>query len=94
MIYTKPFLTKEERQKYIDSISTTMRSIAEENDENLQFDYDILRLALYALTQPSVQLPDLRQTVSGERYLCSDGVLNYRDDVIKAIQSTGHDVTD
>jgi len=49
MAESMPSLNDEERQKYIDSISTQMRSIAEERDENLQFEYDILRLARAAL---------------------------------------------
>lgn len=50
-------MTNEEKQKYIDAISTKMRSIAEECDENLQFEYDVLRLALAALTAQPVKLP-------------------------------------
>lgn len=39
-----------------------------------------------------VVLPDLRQNVSGERYVWSDGVSNYRDDVIKAIRDAGYPI--
>lgn len=42
-------LNQEEHQKYVDAVTTRMRSIEEEGDENLQFEYDILKLALYAL---------------------------------------------
>lgn len=45
-------MTNEEKQKYIDAISTKMRSIAEGCDESLQFEYDVLKLALAALTTP------------------------------------------
>jgi len=51
-----PAMTDSERQKNIDAISTRMRSISEEGDENLQFEYDILRFALVALTTPPAQL--------------------------------------
>lgn len=51
-------MTNEEKQKYIDAISTKMRSIAEECDENLQFEYDVLKLALAALTAQPVKVDD------------------------------------
>lgn len=51
-----PAMTGAERQKNIDAISTRMRSIADDGDENLQFEYDILRSALIALTTPPAQL--------------------------------------
>ncbi|WP_289365842.1 hypothetical protein [Pantoea stewartii] len=51
-----PAMTDSERQKNIDAIYTRMRSIAEEGDENLQFEYGILRFALVALTTPPAQL--------------------------------------
>lgn len=51
-----PAMTDSERQKSIDAISTRMRSIDEEGDENLQFEYDILRFAMVALTAPPAQL--------------------------------------
>ncbi|WP_210502027.1 hypothetical protein [Pantoea ananatis] len=65
-----PVMTDAERQKSIDAISTRMRSISEEGDENLQFEYDILRFALIALTTPPaqllrpVELPDIRRFCS------------------------------
>lgn len=37
----------------------------------------------------SVALPDLRQTVSGERYAWSDGVYNYAQDVREILSATG-----
>lgn len=85
-------LTAEERQKYIDAISTKMRSIAEECDESLQYEYDVLKLALVTLTAQPVKLPDLRQSVSGERYVWSDGAGNYKQDAIIAIRAAGYQV--
>ncbi|WP_053074604.1 hypothetical protein [Pluralibacter gergoviae] len=37
----------------------------------------------------SVALPDLRQAVSGERYVWSDGVYNYAQDVRKILTAAG-----
>ncbi|NEG85051.1 hypothetical protein GQQ15_06195 [Pantoea agglomerans] len=56
MTNTMRDLTAEERQKYIDAISTQMRSIAEECDESLQYEYDVLKLALVTLTAQPVKL--------------------------------------
>lgn len=39
-----------------------------------------------------IQLPDLRQIVSGERYVWSDGIFNYRDDVIEILRAAGCEV--
>lgn len=39
-----------------------------------------------------VKLPSLKQTDSGERYVWSDGVYNYHQDVIEAIKAAGGEV--
>ncbi|AMO81528.1 hypothetical protein [Obesumbacterium proteus] len=36
-----------------------------------------------------VELPSLKQIDSGERYVWSDGVFNFKEDVIKAIRAAG-----
>lgn len=36
-----------------------------------------------------VQLPSLKQIDSGERYVWSDGVFNFKEDAIKAIRAAG-----
>lgn len=36
-----------------------------------------------------VELPSLKQTDSGERYVWSDGVFNFKEDAIKAIRAAG-----
>ena len=41
------------------------------------------------LESRTVTLPDLRQIVSGDRYVWSDGVFNYNQDVKKAIADAG-----
>lgn len=56
MTNTMRDLTAEERQKYIDAISTQIRSIGEVCDESLQYEYDVLKLALVTLTAQQVKL--------------------------------------
>lgn len=41
------------------------------------------------LESRTVKLPDLRQIVSGDRYVWSDGVYNYRQDVKVALAAAG-----
>lgn len=36
-----------------------------------------------------VELPSLKQIDSGERYVWSDGVFNFKEDVIESIRATG-----
>lgn len=36
-----------------------------------------------------VELPSLKQIDSGERYVWSDGVFNFKEDAIKAIRAAG-----
>ncbi len=42
-----------------------------------------------ALESRTVKLPDLRQIVSGDRYVWSDGVYNYSQDVKVALAAAG-----
>lgn len=44
---------------------------------------------LAALESRTVKLPDLRQIVSGDRYVWSDGVYNYSQDVKVALAAAG-----
>lgn len=60
---------------------------------------DIFRVEVLKLyTAPPVPelrpivLPDLRQDVSGEKYVWSDGVYNFKQDVIAAIRTAGYEV--
>lgn len=75
-----------EKQKMADAISTRMRSIAEERDENLQFDYDVLKLALAALTAQPVKLPDCVDDLHGI------GPVMSADEVESAIRAAGYEV--
>ncbi len=46
------------------------------------------------LESRTVKLPDLRQIVSGDRYVWSDGVYNYSQDVKVALAAAGIKVED
>ncbi|MBK3303533.1 ead/Ea22-like family protein [Klebsiella pneumoniae] len=48
-----------------------------------------LRQRIAALESRTVKLPDLRQIVSGDRYVWSDGVYNYSQDVKVALAAAG-----
>lgn len=50
---------------------------------------DNMRERLAALESRTVKLPDLRQIVSGDRYVWSDGVYNYSQDVKVALAAAG-----
>jgi hypothetical protein len=89
-------MTNEEKQKYIDAISTKMRSIAEECDENLQFEYDVLKLALAALTAQPVKLMDcdfgaVSHMSGGSKDYCN-GFVDGTQNAIKAIRAAGYQV--
>ena len=48
-----------------------------------------LRQRIAELESRTVKLPDLRQIVSGDRYVWSDGVYNYSQDVKVALAAAG-----
>nr|WP_275672206.1 ead/Ea22-like family protein [Klebsiella pneumoniae] len=48
-----------------------------------------LRQRIAELESRTVKLPDLRQIVSGDRYVWSDGVYNYSQDVKVALAAVG-----
>lgn len=48
-----------------------------------------LRQRISGLESRTVKLPDLRQIVSGDRYVWSDGVYNYSQDVKVALAAAG-----
>ena len=60
------------------------RHICELFDDNTA-----LRQRIAELESRTVKLPDLRQIVSGDRYVWSDGVYNYSQDVKVALAATG-----
>ena len=50
---------------------------------------DVLKEYIQHLESRTVKLPDSRQSVSGERYVWSDGVYNYSQDVKAALATAG-----
>jgi hypothetical protein len=48
-----------------------------------------LRQRIAGLEARTVKLPDLRQIVSGDRYVWSDGVYSYSQDVKVALAAAG-----
>ncbi|MGL3061559.1 ead/Ea22-like family protein [Klebsiella pneumoniae] len=60
------------------------RHICELFDDNTA-----LRQRIAGLESRTVKLPDLRQIVSGDRYVWSDGVYNYSQDVKVALAAAG-----
>ena len=60
------------------------RHICELFDDNTA-----LRQRIAELESRTVKLPDLRQIVSGDRYVWSDGVYNYNQDVKVALAAAG-----
>ncbi|MCF7049436.1 ead/Ea22-like family protein, partial [Klebsiella pneumoniae] len=65
------------------------RHICELFDDNTA-----LRQRIAGLEARTVKLPDLRQIVSGDRYVWSDGVYNYSQDVKVALAAAGIKVED
>ncbi|ASC12262.1 ead/Ea22-like family protein [Klebsiella pneumoniae] len=65
------------------------RHICELFDDNTA-----LRQRIAGLEARTVKLPDLRQIVSGDRYVWSDGVYNYIQDVKVALAAAGIKVED
>ncbi|MGR5596169.1 hypothetical protein [Klebsiella pneumoniae] len=65
------------------------RHICELFDDNTA-----LRQRIAELESSTVKLPDLRQIVSGDRYVWSDGVYNYSQDVKVALAAAGIKVED
>ncbi|HDO6818724.1 TPA: ead/Ea22-like family protein [Klebsiella pneumoniae] len=65
------------------------RHICELFDDNTA-----LRQRIGGLESRAVKLPDLRQIVSGDRYVWSDGVYNYSQDVKVALAAAGIKVED
>lgn len=50
---------------------------------------DLKKMALMESRTVTVKLPSLKQTESGERYVWSDGVFNYRCDVVEILRAAG-----
>ncbi|HHK9779503.1 TPA: ead/Ea22-like family protein [Klebsiella pneumoniae] len=54
-----------------------------------EMEIEALRQRIAELESRAVKLPDLRQIVSGDRYVWSDGVYNYSQDVKVALAAAG-----
>ncbi|EQB9297863.1 ead/Ea22-like family protein [Klebsiella pneumoniae] len=66
--------------------------LGEANPANILTLVEALEKAQQRITQlesRTVKLPDLRQIVSGDRYVWSDGVYNYSQDVKVALTAAG-----
>ena len=66
----------------------------EKAQETIAFQQGELKALLSSLESRTVKLPDLRQIVSGDRYVWSDGVYNYSQDVKVALAAAGIKVED
>ncbi|MCO7511812.1 hypothetical protein NJH77_21410 [Serratia fonticola] len=51
-----------------------------------------LNAELQQRLQQPIKLPDLRKEISGERYVWSDGLYNYRTDLVQMLKEQGHKV--
>ncbi|CAM7509004.1 ead/Ea22-like family protein [Klebsiella quasipneumoniae] len=71
----------EKAQRYIEELREWNAGLAQESFERQQ------RIA--EMESRTVKLPDLRQIVSGDRYVWSDGVYNYSQDVKVALADAG-----
>ncbi len=57
--------------------------------DTAEMEIEALRQRIAELESRTVKLPDLRQIVSGDRYVWSDGVYNYSQDVKVALAAAG-----
>ncbi|MEY7635842.1 ead/Ea22-like family protein [Raoultella ornithinolytica] len=71
----------EKAQRYIEELREWNAGLAQESFERQQ------RIA--EMESRTVKLPDLRQMVSGDRYVWSDGVYNYSQDVKVVLAAAG-----
>lgn len=61
----------------------------EKAQETIAFQQGEIKALLSSLESRTVKLPDLQQIVSGDRYVWSDGVYNYSQDVKVALAAAG-----
>ncbi|MFV5218859.1 ead/Ea22-like family protein [Klebsiella pneumoniae] len=61
----------------------------EKAQETIAFQQGEIKALLSSLESRTVKLPDLRQIVSGDRYVWSDGVYNYSQDVKVVLAAAG-----
>ncbi len=84
-------LLVEALEKAQDTITEMDNRIRKQNRHVCELfdDNTALRQRIAELESRTVKLPDLRQIVSGDRYVWSDGVYNYNQDVKVALAAAG-----
>ena len=65
------------------------REAARDENRHLKLELEIAEKRIAALESRTVKLPDLRQIVSGDRYVWSDGVYHYSQDVKVVLAAAG-----
>lgn len=65
------------------------REAARDENRHLKLELEIAEKRIAELESRAVKLPDLRQIVSGDRYVWSDGVYNYSQDVKVVLAAAG-----
>lgn len=88
------FLNEDWRKAFPDEVAVAERMKAlvealEKAQETIAFQQGEIKALLSSLESRTVKLPDLRQIVSGDRYVWSDGVYNYSQDVKVALAAAG-----
>lgn len=82
----------QQRNGELDTYSKTaieFREAARNENRHLKLELEIAEKRITDLESRTVKLPDLRQIVSGDRYVWSDGVYNYSQDVKVALAAAG-----
>lgn len=82
----------QQRNGELDTYSKTaieFREAARNENRHLKLELEIAEKRIADLESRTVKLPDLRQIVSGDRYVWSDGVYNYSQDVKVALAAAG-----
>lgn len=75
-------------EKRIAGLEESHAQVIQSRDHYKRMSEEGLKLMAESRTV-TVKLPDLRQSVSGERYVWSDGVFNYSQDVKAALTAAG-----
>ncbi|HBW4862106.1 TPA: hypothetical protein ME603_004957 [Klebsiella pneumoniae] len=78
----------QEAAKQINSWRRMAKQNIAEREKDIA-ELDAARQRIAELESRTVKLPDLRQIVSGDRYVWSDGVYNYSQDVKVALAAAG-----
>lgn len=84
--------SKERIIQVLESSYNEQTEALEKAQETIAFQQGEIKALLSSLESRTVKLPDLRQIVSGDRYVWSDGVYNYSQDVKVALAAAGINV--